>query len=363
MNKETNDKMNQHRNQKPFLNNATKSIKERNLTIDQLNALNQIRTENSHKIVMDLSTAIQAVYSNGWKEKGVLPYHKNQLQDQLMMAHFPRIKQVNFASYMIKNLPPFMFERYKTETESGLIYSHIQERDGEEWIYIYECANPVEGLLLRAIEHIMKNTHIRKRINIPKKIHKINDLEIAHYDYVSQQREVVAMHQVILSPEGLDKHTLSQNLEISINRKGIFHLIINDYINSSVFHTLLQQNLICPYAPPLGDITSCLYQVVLQEIFDRKFEVQFRGVNYTRWGNEVIIFQGSGTEEHISSRLLSEFLDSLPIISGQIQSIYSEPSVNQMLDGHSHSGIAFRNKYNTRMFLNEHGEVSVTHFI
>jgi hypothetical protein len=106
-----------------------------------------------------------------------------------------------------------------------------------------------------------------------------------------------------------------------------------------------------------------LYQVVLQEIFDRKLEVQFRGVNYTRWGNEVIIFQGSGTEEHISSRLISEFLDSLPIISGKIHSIYSEPDDIQMLEGHSHRGFAFRNKCNMKMFLNEHGVVSVTKFI
>lgn len=337
------------------------------LTVDEFNALNHYRTANSTENRIDLSTAIQAVYCNGWKEKGVLPHQKNQLQDQVLMGHFPRMKQLNFTSYKISNLPPFMLERYQRETEFGLIYSYIVEEsdgDGEEedWIYIYECDNPVEGLLLRAIEHIIKNSHILKRINMPKKIHKINDLETTHYDYISQQRKVVALHQLILAPQELDKLTLSENIVKSINIMGMFHYIISDYLNCSVFHTILQQNLICPYAPPLGDITSCLYQVVLQEIFDRKLEEEFRDIKYTRWGNEVVIFQFE--QDEISSSVLSKFIESLPIISGQVNTITcNHPDDIQMLEGFQHSGRAFRNKTHTRMFLDGNGEVSVTQFI
>lgn len=117
-----------------------------------------------------ISTEIEGIYNESWKNRGVLPYDKNQLQNKILKGQFSLLEQVNLTAFKRSDIPEFVFDRIVRDTKLGCNSSCLAHESDGDWIHVYETNKPEDSLLLMAIVNIIFKTYVRRRLNIPKRL-------------------------------------------------------------------------------------------------------------------------------------------------------------------------------------------------
>lgn len=311
--------------------------------------------------LIEIAKEIEAVYNDEWKNRGVHPYDKKQLQNMILNGGFPVFEHVNFTAFKRSDIPEFLFDRIVRDTQLGINSTALDHSSEGEWIHVYEANKPVDSLLLMAIVNMILKTYVRRRLYMPQRLTKITQLHKYHYDLLNNQEKIDSIHQIILDPIFFDKLAMSEHLNGYFHKTVMIQLIINNYVNMPLFNTMINNYATILTAPPLGDITSCLYHLIYQEILDRHLEKQFPDIVFTRWGNEVFILNEFNSEKKIEKTDLLSFLDSLDHIkSSQVNTIHCIDGP-QKLYGFENpfNGIALTNQKNIQISLHECGNVTV----
>jgi hypothetical protein len=217
----------------------------------------------------------------------VLPHDKVKLQEKVIRSDLPLMHKAKFSYYRRSDIPDFQYNRIVQDAEAGLCSAALVNECDGEWVHIYEADNPSDSLFIMSLVSILMKNYVRRRINIPKRLNNINDLHSYHYDFLNQQRQVESIYQLILTPYHFDRLSMCEHMDVILSQTGMLSAVIHHFINLPIINSRYQTYLCCPHAPPLGDITTCLYHVVYQYLFDRHFAGKYPEIVFTRCGNEV----------------------------------------------------------------------------
>lgn len=312
-----------------------------------------------------ISTEIELIYNDSWKNRGVLPHEKVKLQHRILRRKFPLLEQVHFSYYKIADIPSFVYNGIVDEAKAGYSSATVIKDSDGEWVFTYETDRPEDSLLLAAVVNIFLQTYVRWPLNI-KRLIKITQLHDYHYEYLNQLTKVKSLHRLKLYPNNMTKLCLEKHSKVIFRKNGMLLQIINNYLKLPVLNTINGNLFYDEYAPPLGDFTTSLHHIIFQHLFDNQFSSKFPEIEFTRWGNEVFIINKSDSKHNINEADIQEFVDSLDHITGHVNSIYciDDPSPQQFVACESIYNFAAYNKQTYyRLMLHDSGEVTVQYNI
>lgn len=310
----------------------------------------------------ELSTEIEVVYNDEWKNRGVLPHDKVKLQHRILRRKFPLLELVHFAYYKMSDIPEFVYNGIVNEARAGVGSATVLKDSEGEWLFTYETVRPEDSLLLTATANIMLKTYVRKPLNIPKPLSKIRQLHDYHYEFLTQLTNVKSIHKLKLYPNNLSIFDLEKHSKVIFHKNGMLQKILTNYFHLPVLNTINGNLFYDEYAPPLGDLTTVLYQIIYEYLFDRHFASKYPKIEFTRWGNEAFIINHFDENHDLNDTEILEFCDSLDHITGQVHSIYSidEPSPQIFEDCESpYNGLAFKKQTYSKILLHDSGKVTV----
>lgn len=69
-------------------------------------------------------------------------------------------------------LPEFVYKRILKDSEDGCCSTFTVDVISAKWLHVYECSNPLYSLLLMGVSNMLLKNHVRRRLLIPRKLHK-----------------------------------------------------------------------------------------------------------------------------------------------------------------------------------------------
>lgn len=309
-----------------------------------------------------ISTEIEAIYNEEWKNRGILPYNKDLLHNRILRLEFPLLEQLKFTYFKISDIPEFVYNRILRDLEAGCCSATISKEKDGDWINIYETERPEDALLLMGVVSILLKNYVTRRLNVPKRLTRIHQLKDYHYEFINHQTRIDSIQQIKLSPEHIDKMTMCKYVDEIFHKSGMLKVLLIHFINLPLINTHHKSYISSPYVPQIGDITTCLYHIFYQQVFDKQFAAKYPKLVFSRWANEIIILNKVNSVNKISNEEIKAFLDSLEHIKGDVTAIncLDEPHP-QKLEGcnNPHKDTPLSQKTHISILLDEYGSVNV----
>lgn len=237
-----------------------------------------------------LAKEIDVVFHSDWMDRGVLPYAKHILQTNILKEQAPILSEIHYSKYNISEIPDSVMNRIMKNSDDGCCATeYVEEDNGSRWLHVYSTSNPDHSLLLKALSNILIMKHV-KDIKIPLYLtNKMAHVRRHHYHFLNGLRNVESLILVSLKSGQFDKSRMMLNLPDVCSGHGLIATICRDYIQLPVYDSMTQNYVICPSAPPLGDITNCLNHLIYQDLLDSTLADRFPGILYSRWLDELFI--------------------------------------------------------------------------
>lgn len=235
-----------------------------------------------------LINEIELIYNSDWQNRGITPLEIHQLQTNILKEQPPRLEKIIYSKYNVRELmglPESVLNRFGKNHDDGCCALDILE-EGDAWMDVYETHHPVNSLLLYAVANILISKYSEIPQNVPDKIAYVRN---EHYNRLNGLPKIESIILVRLKSGQFDKSRMIANLSDVCSGNGLIATICSEYIQCPVFDSMANDFLGCPSAPPLGNITSCLNNIIYKDLLEKRLEESFPGILYSRWLDELVI--------------------------------------------------------------------------
>lgn len=238
-------------------------------------------------IVM-LTSAIDSIYNEEWRVRGVLPFKKDYLLMHLLTNDYYAFEPLDYYQYKKSEIPGFLYELLVIESRNGYLWLNEWVHDGEDMIGVYKCRTAEDLLLIRGLSKVILNSMIVS--DTSRNLSRLSDLMTPHYDFLNRQHNVVKVINVDLIDcmNYLRVSDILLRVDFFASRGLIFELI-KQFLNLSIYDNKIKELLHLGGIPPMGEITDVILHHFYGRVFDTALERAFPGITYTRWSHEVYI--------------------------------------------------------------------------
>lgn len=239
---------------------------------------------NSSDCVL-LAEAIDSIYNDDWRVRGVLPFRKDRLLEQIITRGSYSFSPID--RFLLKK-SDFLDELVWMEESRGFISTECV-MDHDSWIHVYKCRHSTDSLLMLALSKVLLNTVIGHEA--PPNLTKLRDLMASHYDFIDNQHRVAKLVKIDLSP-CMKTTTKSRILACFMNDsriKGLPFNLLKQVVDLPIYD--IQKNQFIPFngMTPIGEITNVIFHLFYKNVFDNRIEEKYPGITYTRCAHEVLI--------------------------------------------------------------------------
>lgn len=268
---------------------------------------------HDHKKVVMLTSAIDTIYNDEWRVRGVLPFRKDNLQMDLLVKEDFILDPINYYQYKQSDIPNLFYKMLLTEAKLGYIWlNEWVDSDGAHIIGVYNCRNPVDLLLLTALSRVIITT-LFEYDDMPH-LFKFKDLKAQHYAFLNRQQNVVKV--VKLEFRECMGHILKSRIYHTLDIipcQGILLKLIKQVIYLPVYHHKTDQILHLKGITPIGEITQVLMHYFLAYVLDMAIEKKFPGITYSRWGTEVFLVFKEGDSFSFNEEVIDLLLEEIDL--------------------------------------------------
>lgn len=238
-----------------------------------------------------LLSAIDSIYNDEWRKRGVLPFRKKRLQTELFVTdNFP-LSPIDYFQYKKSEIPSFLYDMLRTQASLGYLWLKEWVLDGDEMIGVYQCREPTDLFLMTALSRVLIRIWGSQNIApITTNVETLNDVKCIHYGFLNRQQNVDKLVLIDLSPcmnQARNSRLLkSFHTETS---KGVVFNLLKQILFLPIYDLNAKKMIPINLIPPIGEITNVILHIFYQGMFDLVIEEKYPGITYTRWGHEVII--------------------------------------------------------------------------
>lgn len=259
---------------------------------------------------LKLLSAIESIYNDEWRVRGVLPFRKEGLQRQLLLKDNFLLGPIDYYHYKKSDIPDFFYEMLFTEASLGnLWFQEWVDADGIKMIGVYKCREPTDLFLMCALSRVLLRRKSEGYIApITTNVLTLNDLKCQHYAFLNRQQNVEKLIMIDLTPcmKQARNSRILKNFQ-NENSKGVVLNLVKQILYLSIYDMINKKFIPIDFIPPIGEITNVILHDFYHEEFDKVIEEKYPGITYSRWGHEVII----AIKKNDSFTLVEETLISL----------------------------------------------------
>lgn len=135
-----------------------------------------------------LISAIDSIYTEEWKVRGVLPFSMEYLQWEMMVKENYMFEGIDYSQYKKSDITYMHYEMLLMEESLGYLWLIEWDSDGVEMIGIYKCRKAEDLLLLMALSKVILSTMIVSEGH--PNISRLNELKDKHYAFLNRQQNV-----------------------------------------------------------------------------------------------------------------------------------------------------------------------------
>lgn len=172
-----------------------------------------------------LTSAIESIYNDEWRIRGVLPSRKNELQRELMLKDNFLLGPLDYFEYKRSDIPEFLYNMLLTEASLGYLWLIEWVDDDVNMISVYKCRFEHDLLLLMALSKVILNTMIV--YDDARNLSKLSDLKAQHYDLLNGLQNVVKVYSIDLRScmKHLSNSRILKHIDCSTSRGLVFNLV------------------------------------------------------------------------------------------------------------------------------------------
>ena len=245
----------------------------------------------NHGNKVELISAIESIYNDEWRVRGVLPFKKEDLQNQLLVKENFCLDPIDYYQFKKSEIPDFLYVKLLTEASRGFIWLNEWVDDDVNMIGLYQCRQPIDLFLMTALSRVLIKTIANAYMApITTNVSTLNDLKCNHYQFLNRQQNVEKVFRIDLTP-CMKQVRKSRILKYYDNEtcKGVFLNLVKQIIELSIYDNNCNKFIPYDLIPPVGEITNVILHIFYQRVVDKVLEAKYPGITYTRWGNELII--------------------------------------------------------------------------
>lgn len=262
-----------------------------------------------------LTSAIDSIYNEEWRVRGVLPFRKDDLLMHLHTEEYYFFEPLDYYEYKRSEIPEFIYQMIDTESRNGYLWLNEWVQDGENMIGVYKCRTEKDLLLLWGLSKVILNTLIV--YDTSRNLSKFSDLMHEHYDFLSRQRNVSQLVNIDLG--GCMNYIKISDILMRIEfatSGGVVLNLIKQFLNIPIYDWKYNKFLQLGGIPPMGEITDVILHLFYQRVFDPALEARFPGITYTRWGHEVYIVIKENESITFYSNEIDTLLEEINLLVG-----------------------------------------------
>lgn len=245
---------------------------------------------DSNKV--ELLSAIDSIYNEEWRVRGVLPSRKENLQKELLVKDNILFGPIDYYQFQKSEINDLFYSMLDMESRNGYLWKNEWVDDDVNMIGVYTCRNPTDLFLMKALERvILREICYSYLAPITTNVSTLNDLKYKHYDFLNRQLNVVQLIMIDLTP-CMERLMNSRILKCFVTSKckGVVFNLVKQIIYRSIYDMKSQKWISTnKRIPPIGEITNVILHHFYQNVFDKVFEEKFPEITYSRWGHEVVI--------------------------------------------------------------------------
>jgi hypothetical protein len=262
-----------------------------------------------------LISAIESIYNNEWRERGVLPFKMERLQTELLLKNNFLLGPIDYYQYRKSEIPNFLYEILCTQASLGYLWMNEWVEDGDDMIGVYKCREPTDFFLMTALSRVLLRRISSEYIApITTNVSTMNDVKCMHYALLKRLQNVVKLILIDLSP-CMEQATNSRILNRFRNEtsKGVVFHLVKQILYLSIYDMNTKKKRPFNLIPPIGEITNVISHLFYQTVFDTVLEEKYPGITYSRWGHEVIIAIKKNDSFTIDDNTVISLLDEIDL--------------------------------------------------
>jgi hypothetical protein len=275
----------------------------------------------NNEIKVMLLSAIESIYNNEWRERGVPPFRMKRLQTELLLKDNVQLGHIDYYRFRKSEIPSFLYSMLITQASLGYLWVH----DGDDMIGVYQCREPTDLFLMTALSKVLIHRNWSENLApITTNVQSLNDVKCMHYAFLNRQQNVEKLLLIDLTP-CMKQVRNSRILRCFDNKtsKGVVFNLVKQIINLEIYS--MNSNKLIPFnrIPPIGEITNVILHLFYQKVFDKVIEEKYPGITYSRWGHEVIIAIKKNDSFHFEDETVISLLDEIDL-DGEFEFLSSE---------------------------------------
>jgi len=268
---------------------------------------------NGNKVM--LLSAIESIYNNEWRERGVLPFRMERLQTELLVKDNFQFGPIDYYQYRKSEIPSFLYSMLITQASLGYLWLNEWVHDGDEMIGVYQCREPTDLFLMTALSKVLiSRIGSTNLAPITTNVQSLNDVKCMHYAFLNRQLNVKKLVLIDLSPcmnQALNSRILRSFDTVTC--KGVVFHLLKQILFLSIYDAITKKIIPLNKIPPIGEITNVIFHLFYQCNFDTVIEKKYPGITYSRWGHEVIIALKKNDSFSIEDETVISLLDEIDL--------------------------------------------------